>query len=345
MTPPAAVVLIVTHGEDDEHAERVIAALAERGATPLRFDTERYPERSTVTFTGGSHSTEVEIDLEDRVVRGRDVAAVLYRHRRLPVATTVVDAEARRMAEQEMLALLDGALLSLDAVWVNHPLSNQWARHKPLQLTLAAAEGFELPPTCITADPAVVRRMWREWHGRVVAKLVGGQVPEVAGEEPYAVFTTRLEAEDIRDDAAIAACPAIYQRLLDKAFDVRATVVGERVFACRIASRESDEGRVDWRRAGCAALPPAPFELDGATARRCRSLTRRLGLELAGIDLAVMPDGRAVFLEINASGQWAWIEESTEIPIAAAIADHLLERSGRLLKPSERRIAAWAHAI
>jgi hypothetical protein len=33
-----------------------------------------------------------------------------------------------------------------------------------------------------------------------------------------------------------------------------------------------------------------------------------------------MPDGRLVFLEVNASGQWAWVEEATGMPIAAAIA-------------------------
>jgi glutathione synthase/RimK-type ligase-like ATP-grasp enzyme len=257
-------------------------------------------------------------------VRGSEITAVLYRHRRLPRAPVVRDPEARQMAESELLALLDGALLSLDVVWVNHPAANQLARHKPLQLRLAHAEGFTLPSTCITDNPVTVRELWREWDGQMIAKLVGGQVAESPGQDPYAVFTTRLEADDLADDAAIAACPAIYQRLIEKEADLRVTVVGRNLFACRIPSQEQAEGSVDWRRAGRAVLPPTPYELDDGTARRCRRLAQRLGLEFAGIDLVLTPAGEIVFLEINATGQWAWIEDATGLPIAAAIAERLL---------------------
>jgi glutathione synthase/RimK-type ligase-like ATP-grasp enzyme len=317
---PTGVVLIVTHGEDNDHADRVTAALAERGSTAVRFDTELYPERATVAFTASRSGAEIELRSDDYRVRARDVAAVLYRHRRLPLAPEVADPSARRMVESERLALLDGALLSIDAFWVNHPTANQFARHKPVQLRFAHAEGFELPPTYITADPAVVRRLWHEWDGQMVAKLVGGQVIQAPGEEPYAVFTTQLDAADLSDEAAIAAAPAIYQQLLPKAADVRVTVVGDDVFACRIPSQLLDESRVDWRRVGRRTLVPEKFTLDRTTARRCAALNRRLGLEMSGIDLALMPDGRLVFLEVNASGQWAWVEEATGMPIAAAIA-------------------------
>lgn len=303
----------------------MIAALAAQGGTAVRLDTERYPERTKLSFAAGPGAAAIELRLDDgRVLRGSDVTAVLYRHRRFPRAPAVSDPAAKRMAESELLALLDGALLSLGGRWVNHPAANQLARHKPLQLALAHAEGFTVPPTCITDDPARVRALWKEWDGQMIAKLVGGQLAEAPGEDPYAVFTTRLEAGDLADDAAIEACPAIYQRLIEKDADLRATVVGEQVFACRIPSQRDAAGRVDWRRAGRTALAPSPIRLDDVTTRRCVALTRRLGLELAGIDLVLTPSGEIVFLEINASGQWAWIEAATGMPIAAAIADRLL---------------------
>ncbi len=289
----------------------------------MRLDTEQYPGHVNLVYAAGRGGTDVEFRCDAGTVRGADITAVLYRHRRLPQASGISDPAARRMAEAELLALLDGALLSLDAVWVNHPSANQLARHKPLQLTLAHSEGFALPPTCITDDPARVRELWREWDGRMIAKLVGGQVVESPGEDPYAVFTTQLDADDLGDDAAIAACPAIYQRLIEKDCDLRVTVVGANVFACRIPSQEHADGRVDWRRAGRAAAAPSPFELDAATARRCRALAQRLGLEFAGIDLVLTRSGETVFLEINASGQWAWVEDATGMPIAAAIAERL----------------------
>jgi hypothetical protein len=45
---------------------------------------------------------------------------------------------------------------------------------------------------------------------------------------------------------------------------------------------------------------------------------------MAGLDLIVTPGGDTVFLELNAAGQWAWIEAATGLPIAAAIAEELL---------------------
>ncbi len=339
------VVLIVTHGQDDDHAERVMSAVAEQGGTPVRFDTDTYPARSTVTFTDRSGGPEVGLRLNGHLVPGRDITAILYRHRWLPRAPAGTEPAAVGMVESELRALLDGALLSLDAFWINHPATSGLARHKPLQLALARAEGFEVPETCITADPTVVRELWTEWGGRMVAKLVGGQVLERPGEEPYAVFTTRLEAADLQDDASIAACPAIYQRELDKVCDVRVTVVGEQVFACSIPSQESENGTVDWRRAGRAALAPAPFSLDGASAQLCRSLTSRLGLEVAGVDLVLTPDRRLVFLEINASGQWAWVEEATGMPIAATIARRLLDGGSRRAAGQRPAVAGFSGAF
>jgi len=57
----------------------------------------------------------------------------------------------------------------------------------------------------------------------------------------------------------------------------------------------------------------------------CIRLVERLGLCYGAIDMILTPDGRYVFLEINPSGQYAWIEMQTGLPISAAICDLLLD--------------------
>jgi glutathione synthase/RimK-type ligase-like ATP-grasp enzyme len=155
--------------------------------------------------------------------------------------------------------------------------------------------------------------------------LVGGQIVAPEVDEQYVVHTTLIEEGDLVSDAALAACPAIYQRRVEKAFDLRVTVVGERLFACRIDSQDSEQGAVDWRRAGPGALPIRRCELDGDTAGKCIALMRRLGIDFAGLDLIVTPEGETVFLEANAAGQWLWVQEATGLPIASAIVDQLLD--------------------
>lgn len=324
----AGIVLAVTHGDDD-HAGLVIEELSKRAARVARFDTESYPDRAAVVFDGAPGRVEAHLRLEGQAIRGRDIGAVFYRHRRLPQAAQIADREARRMAESELLAAIDGALLSLDAFWLNHPIANRLARHKPLQLSLAVREGFRIPETRITNDPEEVRRLYGEWEGRLVAKLAGGQIAGEGHDDEYAIYTTRLREGDLQASAAIAACPAIYQRLIEKAFDLRVTVVGDQIFACRIITPSNDEPHVDWRRAGRHAVSYEPHDLDPVTARKCRAVMRRLGLELAGIDMIVTPDDETVFLELNAAGQWAWIEQATGMPIAAAVAERLIEGANR----------------
>jgi glutathione synthase/RimK-type ligase-like ATP-grasp enzyme len=61
--------------------------------------------------------------------------------------------------------------------------------------------------------------------------------------------------------------------------------------------------------------------------RRCVELTRRLGLVYGAIDLIVTPAGEYVFLEINPTGEYGWIEDATGLPISDAICDLLLARA------------------
>jgi len=316
-------VLIVTHARDD-HVPLVAGALAARGADAVRFDTDGYPARARVGFAISRGIPEVRFSLPGRELRGDEVGAVLYRHRVLPDAPAGMDEEAAPLVRSELQGALDGALLALDATWVNHPHANRLARHKLLQLRLARAEGLRVPETTVSADPEEIRARFRGWGGRMVAKLAGGQLPLTADVEAYAIYTTRVEAGDLADDAALAACPAMYQEEIGKAHELRVTVVGDEVLACRIDSPGVEAARVDWRAAGRDAVPHSAVELDAALADRCRALTRRLGLRMAGLDLIVTPEGEPVFLELNAAGQWAWIEEATGLPIAAAIAGELL---------------------
>jgi glutathione synthase/RimK-type ligase-like ATP-grasp enzyme len=317
-------VLVVTHGVDD-HAPLVRTELDQLGVEVAWFDTDNYRHANDLTFAVDSGLPVVHLRIGGREYCGDVFTAILYRHVRLPVAPHIVDREARRMAESELRWTLEGTLLALEpALWVNHPHANRLARSKLLQLRLATRLGFAVPDTRVTADPQEICRQYQAWDGRMVAKLVGGQIVGTTVDSQYVVYTTLITEEDLQNDEALSACPAIYQRLVDKRHDLRVTVVGDEVFTCRINSRQHEVGRVDWRVAGYTALDLQPCDLDAAVANRCRALTRALGLEIAGIDLIVTPEGETVFLEINAAGQWAWVQEATGLPIAASIARRLV---------------------
>ena len=316
-------VLVVSHGSDD-HVSLVCAELAKLGVETVIYDTDRYGVEVDASLTVEGRQPSCILRVGETEHSGDRFGAILFRHIRLPQAPQIADLAARRMAESELRATLEGTILALEpALWMNHPHANRLARNKLLQLRLAAKLGFMVPDTRVTSDPHEIRKQYRAWDGRMIAKLAGGQVVGESIDSQYVILTTQLSENDLLDDAALSACPAIYQRLVEKQYEVRVTVVGDEVFACRIDSQALDLARIDWRAAGYAALSNQPYNLDAATSDRCRALMRHLDLQIAGLDFIVTPEREMVFLEINAAGQWAWVQETTGLPIAAAIARRL----------------------
>ena len=73
------------------------------------------------------------------------------------------------------------------------------------------------------------------------------------------------------------------------------------------------------------------------------ALVKALGLCFGAIDLVLTPDGRYVFLEINPSGQWEWIESLTGLPISEALCDLFLQLAREpAATPSLRRTGGAA---
>ena len=54
------------------------------------------------------------------------------------------------------------------------------------------------------------------------------------------------------------------------------------------------------------------------------ALAQSLGLEFAGLDLRMPPNGEPVCLEVNPSPAFSYYEMASGLPIAAALARHLV---------------------
>lgn len=76
----------------------------------------------------------------------------------------------------------------------------------------------------------------------------------------------------------------------------------------------------DYDRLSYTVIESPPGVADG-----CLAYLDELGLRFGAFDFALTDDGAPVFLECNPNGQWGWLEDATGLPIAAAIADLLLE--------------------
>lgn len=57
-----------------------------------------------------------------------------------------------------------------------------------------------------------------------------------------------------------------------------------------------------------------------------RDLMKHLGLIFAALDFVIGPDGTWWAVDVNPSGQWAWLELQSGVPISRALADLLKEQ-------------------
>ncbi|MHA6513782.1 ATP-grasp domain-containing protein [Tessaracoccus sp. Z1128] len=170
---------------------------------------------------------------------------------------------------------------------------------KPAQALVIRAAGFEVPTGLLTTDPEAAGAFVAR-HGKVIVKSTS------------AVRSIVRLVDPDEDFSRVEWCPTQFQAFVP-GVEFRAHVVGEEVFAHRIES-----SAVDYRY-GSSTLVPA--ELPDATGRRCVTLTRRLGLELSGLDLRRTPEGRWFCFEVNTSPVWSAYDEDGVI--ARALARHL----------------------
>ncbi|MGH3770309.1 MAG: MvdC/MvdD family ATP grasp protein [Pseudonocardiaceae bacterium] len=323
-----ATTLILT-AADDTTADLVADALTVRGGKTARIDVGDFPVGMSVTgsisadgvWRGELVATDgAALDLES-------VGAVYYRRPtrfRLPAHLSPAD---RRFAEAEAHRGLGGLLAALPARWVSHPARIADAEAKPVQLRLAAACEFRLPRTLISNDPDQLREFANEIAGPLVYKpLSSGIMREPDGLR--AIYATRIEAADIDDwldPAAIRLAPHQFQECVTgKAYDLRVTAVGDRLFP--IAIRTADPDQLDWR-SNYDVLTYQHVELPAGVAAGIYRYLAAAGLAFGAFDFVMDRAGTLWWMECNPNGEWGWLTEAIDVPIADALAELLLGQS------------------
>jgi len=320
-------VLVVTDAQDDT-ANAVVAALQRRGTPWARLNLAEFPELARITFDPLEPSgCEIKDSDGDHVTLDQITAAWIWHPQPFRPLPGLEAAEAAFVDEACRCAWrLLGEWLEDHVFVVNRPGAERRADDKGLQLRKAAAVGLAIPETLVTNDPDRARAFCSS-HAETVFKLLNR--PRIDyGDRAAWIGTRLLDSGDLDALDTLRHCPGIFQRRIPKRFDLRVTVVGDRLFPVEIHSQDDPRAMVDFRLALAedpAALLHAVHDLPAEVAGRIRVLMRDLGLVFGALDLVVTPAGDYVFLEVNPSGQFGWIEGQTGQPISGELVG-ILER-------------------
>jgi glutathione synthase/RimK-type ligase-like ATP-grasp enzyme len=303
--------MIVLWGLRRDGPLAAVASILSRSQSGLVFLDQLTTAEMALDLSVGS-TVRGAIQLPGRRLRLDEVHAIYlrpYDFRRIPaVARAGVTSDISRHAEA-----FDDALLAwtevTDALVVNRSSAMASNNSKPYQSAMIRAAGFSTPTTLITNDPDVLRD-FAAAHPDLIYKSTSG----------VRSIVRRLDLAERGRLADLIWCPTQFQAFVP-GIDYRVHVVHDRVFVCQVMS-----DAVDYRygaREGQASrmrVDQLPDEVTG----RCRDLTRSLGLVMAGLDLRLTEDGEVFCFEVNPSPGFTFFENATGQPIAAAVADLLL---------------------
>ncbi|MGH3802717.1 MAG: MvdC/MvdD family ATP grasp protein [Pseudonocardiaceae bacterium] len=167
--------------------------------------------------------------------------------------------------------------------------------------------------------------LWVNRPGVVVKPLTANLLYE---DNTYKMgWTRKLSADDLADLRGVNATAHLVQDWVEKAWECRAVVVGDEVFAVAIHAG-SEAARIDWR-SDYPALSYEVIDLPLGVENALRAIMDELGLVYGAFDLSVSNDGGSEifwFLEINPGGQYGFLEGETGIPITDSLVRFLAKR-------------------
>lgn len=303
----------------DVSCDYVVAELRRRGIAYFRLNSEDFD-----SFAIRAFPTEPEVYLETQGVTVQltleTLKSIYFRRAVYPLGTySSSNSIHDQLSRIHRSAFMRSFMVFGACKWINHPAATYQAEHKAIQLAIAHELGFDVPRTVITNTSKGVQQA-AEGDPRVAIK---GLETVLVWQGPLESFgyTSLLDTE-LAAHSHLSSAPLIAQEALENKLDLRVTVVGDQVF-CASVTVAGTPIVGDWRLEKTNAVFRA-FDLPAKVSERCVELTKALGLVFGAIDLALQND-KYYFLEINPTGEWAWLVDQTRLPIDKAIVDSLLD--------------------
>ncbi|HYI60516.1 MAG TPA: hypothetical protein VEW93_01780 [Acidimicrobiales bacterium] len=314
------MIAIATHRMGAE-ADRIVGRLAQHGRPTVRLNTGDLEGEAAIRITAEGQTAHAHCD-------GRTVAAAsitsAWLHQLPPLSPTRGAGDVNELAAESSRLRMWEAYFSFvpPERWLSPPTRLVTAGNKVLQLVAASRAGITVPETLVGNEH-------RGWQPRppLLAKYLGDSAPLwAAGRSGHAAVTIAVDLDDI-DDRSLRSAPAIFQSLVPSAEELRVVAVRTRseptarTFA---ASATKPEGIVDLRLSNDGLPDYRRAEVGPDVTERLTTMMDLMGVGFCSADFVVTPAGDHVFLDLNSTGAWWWIDDLHEGEVTEAISAALI---------------------
>jgi glutathione synthase/RimK-type ligase-like ATP-grasp enzyme len=192
---------------------------------------------------------------------------------------------------------------------------------KVVQMQAAIKLGFDVPELLVSNQSAELLS-FIEKKEAVVKQLSGICVFEEDGISAKSLYTHLISEDDFQYFSDLENSPAFFSRFVDKKYDLRVTVVGEKFFPVRIYSQEFSESKVDFRKMeGEWAMESC--DMPAHICQKIKNIMIHFKITFGAFDFAVDQQDKYWFLEVNTEGNWLWMEKSLNLEISHEISEQL----------------------
>ena len=317
---------------EDSHTFELQECVKKFGNEMLLLQRETYGTEWIITANQGINKTRVIVETQERTYSIEDIGSMWVR-RDFTIDTVKKneDPESTYIAMQVVFHV-NGIIRHIaDKIpTMNHPRANWIAQSKFHQREIATKVGLLIPETYQGGSPDLATGFCKELnYGRRCLKPLESVHYKKEDGSTYSMFTRIIEETEIATDGeSLKICPVIIQQFIEKDYEIRATIVGDTIFASSIDTKNaSQEAQIDWRHYDWENTPYYPVKLPKEVEEKLLLLMREIGLVYGACDLIRSKDGDYYFIEVNAQGQWLWIQDLTDLKISEEIANWLIEKS------------------
>ncbi len=206
------------------------------------------------------------------------------------------------------------------AKWFNSYENISKAKGRIHQLQAALRLGMKVPKTLLTNIIADIDESFDSKHKLVMKRLGNNKINLPEGVSIFASLFSLTDTDPFLFQRGVN----YLQEYIDAVIEVRVTIVGDEVFACSFEKDFTNPTIIDYRNQ-LNVKNYLAVELPEELKNALRLLTNTYHLNYNTADLLKDKDGNYYFLEMNANGEYIWIEDLTDFPISKSIASKIME--------------------
>lgn len=293
--------ILIVSNRLDFTTDYVCCELEKRGASYLRINRDEF-HNYKISFDVIEKELEIFIGGTNCFFNNSTLKSVWYR---APIYLRDIYQPGISAGEQlyrtQWSAFVRNLSVFDSALWINSPEATFKAENKTYQLQLAHNIGMACPHTLVTnAAPNDIDPL-----RYYIVKPLDTAVLKIGNKEAF-VYANIVQGSELRE-SSFELAPTVIQEFITPKVDIRVTVVYNDIFAVEIRLENSTiDG--DWRKQK-NDVRYRPFILPNSLSSKCLQMLKKLNLMFGAFDFA-LKDGIYYFLEVNPTGEWAWLVES-----------------------------------